>query len=117
MIPIADKDPADKDRAIAALLSLFAERGLARVDPPILQSASVFLDLSGEDIRRRLYLVQEPSGRELCLRPDYTIPVSLDHLAGPSADKPAGYSYLGPVFRYRPQKAAPGEFIQAGIEL
>ncbi len=117
MIPPVEKDPADKDRAIAALLSLFAERGLARVDPPILQPASVFLDLSGEDIRRRLYLVQEPSGRELCLRPDYTIPVSLDHLSGPSADKPAGYSYLGPVFRYRPQQASPGEFVQAGIEL
>ncbi len=109
--------PADKDASLEALLALFSERGLKRVDPPILQPASVFLDLSGEDIRRRLYLVQDPAGRELCLRPDYTIPVSLDHLAGRSADKAAGYSYLGPVFRYRPAQSAPGEFVQAGIEL
>ncbi|WP_436642840.1 ATP phosphoribosyltransferase regulatory subunit [Microbaculum sp. FT89] len=109
--------PADKDSSLNALLAFFAERGLNRVDPPILQPASVFLELSGEDIRRRLYLVQDPSGRELCLRPDYTIPVSLDHLAGPAADKAAGYSYLGPVFRYRPQQGTPGEFAQAGIEL
>jgi len=109
--------PVDKDKATDALLALFSERGLKRVDPPILQPASVFLDLSGEDIRRRLYLVQDPSGAELCLRPDYTIPVSLAHLAGPSAEQAAGYSYLGPVFRYRPQQTEPGEFIQAGIEL
>jgi ATP phosphoribosyltransferase regulatory subunit len=109
--------PAEKDKAIEALLALFSERGLKRVDPPILQPASVFLDLSGEDIRRRLYLGQDPAGRELCLRPDYTIPVSLDHLAGSAAHRAAGYSYLGPVFRYRPAQGAPGEFTQAGIEL
>jgi ATP phosphoribosyltransferase regulatory subunit len=109
--------PSDKNKAIEDLLAFFAERGLKRADPPILQPASVFLDLSGEDIRRRLYLVQDPSGRELCLRPDYTIPVSLDHLAGGAPERAAGYSYLGPVFRYRPQQGSPGEFVQAGIEL
>lgn len=116
-------DTADDRRAdgieppVARLLALFAEQGLVRAEPAILQPASIFLDLSGEDIRRRLYLVQDPGGRELCLRPDYTIPVSLDHLAGPRAGGRAGYSYFGPVFRHRPQQQAPGEFVQAGIEL
>jgi ATP phosphoribosyltransferase regulatory subunit len=109
--------PANPDQATAALLALFEERGLTRAEPAILQPASVFLDLSGEDIRRRLYLVQDPSGRELCLRPDYTIPVSLAHLSGPAAGRAAGYCYLGPVFRYRPAQGSPGEFEQAGIEL
>ncbi|MEJ8571810.1 ATP phosphoribosyltransferase regulatory subunit [Microbaculum marinum] len=109
--------PAEPDKAVDELLALFAERGLTRAEPAILQPASVFLDLSGEDIRRRLYLVQDPSGGELCLRPDYTIPVSLAHLAGPSAGRAAGYSYFGPVFRYRPAQSSPGEFNQAGIEL
>lgn len=117
-IETADAWRADGiEQSVARLLALFAEQGLARAEPAILQPASIFLDLSGEDIRRRLYLVQDPAGRELCLRPDYTIPVSLAHLAGPEAGRRAGYSYLGPVFRHRPQQQAPGEFMQAGIEL
>ena len=49
--------------------------------PPILQPAEPFLDLSGEDIRKRMFLTTDPQGRELCLRPDLTIPVSRDYLA------------------------------------
>jgi ATP phosphoribosyltransferase regulatory subunit len=80
----------------------------------MLQPAEPFLDLSGEDIRRRMYLTTAPDGRELCLRPDLTIPVSRDYLASPSAGKPAGFCYLGPVFRHRNDASA--EFLQAGIE-
>ncbi len=80
----------------------------------ILQPAEPFLDLSGEDIRKRMYLTSDPRGRELCLRPDLTIPVSRDYLASPAAGKAAGFCYLGPVFRHRDD--APAEFLQAGIE-
>src|SRR5215831_2433226 len=55
-----------------------------------------------------------PQGRELCLRPDLTIPVSRDYLASPAAGKPRGFCYLGPVFRHRAEGG--GEFLQAGIE-
>jgi ATP phosphoribosyltransferase regulatory subunit len=48
------------------------------------------------------------------LRPDLTIPVARDYLASPRAGQPAGFSYLGPVFRYRGGR--PSEFLQAGIE-
>ena len=58
--------------------------------PAILQPAEPFLDLSGEDIRKRMFLTTDPQGRELCLRPDLTIPVSRDYLASPTAGKPAG---------------------------
>ena len=67
----------------------------------ILQPAEPFLDLSGEDIRRRMFLTTDPAGRELCLRPDLTIPVSRDYLASPQAGEAAGFCYLGPVFRHR----------------
>src|SRR3954463_1901083 len=97
-----------------ALLSSFAEAGYARAEPPILQPAEPFLDLSGEDIRKSLYLTTDPTGEELCLRPDLTIPVARDYLASSRASQPAGYCYLGPVFRYR--GGAPSEFLQAGIE-
>jgi ATP phosphoribosyltransferase regulatory subunit len=97
-----------------ALVAAFERAGYARVTPAILQPAEPFLDLSGEDIRKRMYLASDPQGRELCLRPDLTIPVSRDYLASPEAGRPRGFCYLGPVFRHRGEGG--GEFLQAGIE-
>jgi ATP phosphoribosyltransferase regulatory subunit len=97
-----------------ALLLSFAQAGYVQAEPAILQPAEPFLDLSGEDIRKSLYLTTDPTGEELCLRPDLTIPVARDYLASSRAGQPAGFCYLGPVFRYR--GGAPSEFLQAGIE-
>ena len=97
-----------------ALLLSFAKAGYVRAEPAILQPAEPFLDLSGEDIRKSLYLTTDASGEEFCLRPDLTIPVARDYLASGNAGQPAGFSYLGPVFRYRGGR--PSEFLQAGIE-
>jgi ATP phosphoribosyltransferase regulatory subunit len=97
-----------------ALLLSFAQAGYVQAEPAILQPAEPFLDLSGEDIRKSLYLTTDPGGEELCLRPDLTIPVARDYLGSSRAGQPAGFSYLGPVFRYR--GGQPNEFLQAGIE-
>src|SRR6195256_1349706 len=97
-----------------ALLLSFAQAGYVQAEPAILQPAEPFLDLSGEDIRKSLYLTTDASGEELCLRPDLTIPVARDYLASGRAGQPAGFSYLGPVFRYRGGR--PSESLQAGIE-
>src|ERR1700720_3184560 len=97
-----------------ALLLSFARPGYTGPDPAILHPPEPFLDLSGEDIRKSLYLTTDASGEDLCLRPDLTIPVARDYLASPRAGEPAGFSYLGPVFRYR--GGQPSEFLQAGIE-
>lgn len=96
-----------------ALIALFEREGYARVEPPVLQPVDAFIDLSGEDIRRRLFMTQDASGQELCLRPEYTIPVCRLHRATTGAG-PASYAYLGPVFRQR--GAEPGEFQQGGVE-
>src|SRR6201997_1204273 len=96
------------------LLLSFAKAGYALAEPPILQPAEPFLDLSGEDIRKSLYLTTDATGEELCLRPDLTIPVARQYLASSRAGQAAGFSYLGPVFRYR--DGARSEFLQAGIE-
>ncbi len=97
-----------------ALLRSFAEAGYALAEPPVLQPAEPFLDLSGEDIRKSLYLTTDASGEELCLRPDLTIPVARAYLCSNRAGQPTGYSYLGPVFRYR--EGCASEFLQAGVE-
>jgi ATP phosphoribosyltransferase regulatory subunit len=114
-LPAAPDGAATASAAWAdALLLSFAQAGYLRAEPAILQPAEPFLDLSGEDIRKSLYLTTDPSGEELCLRPDLTIPVARDYLASPRAGRPAGFSYLGPVFRYRGNQAS--EFLQAGVE-
>ncbi len=102
------------DARAEALVASYERAGYARIAPAMLQPAEPFLDLSGEDIRKRMYLTTAPGGGEFCLRPDLTIPVSRDYLASPLAGKPAGFCYLGPVFRHRSD--APAEFMQAGIE-
>src|ERR1700685_313699 len=102
------------DARAQALVASYVRAGYAQTEPPVLQPAEPFLDLSGEDIRRRMFLTTDPDGRELCLRPDLTIPVSRDYLASPGAGKPAAFCYLGAVFRHR--EGAPAEFLQAGIE-
>ena len=111
--PAAPSATGSASRA-EALLASFAAAGYSAVQPSILQPAEPFLDLSGEDIRKSLYLTTDASGDELCLRPDLTIPVARDYLASSRAGQPAGFCYLGPVFRYRGDK--PSEFVQAGVE-
>jgi ATP phosphoribosyltransferase regulatory subunit len=100
-----------------ALIAAFERAGYLRVAPPILQTAGPFLDLSGEDIRRRMYLTSDAQGHELCLRPDLTIPVSREYLDSAAVGRPQGFCYLGPVFR-QPRAVTDGvsEFWQAGIE-
>src|SRR5215831_3957231 len=97
-----------------ALIASFERAGYSRVAPAMLQPAEPFLDLSGEDIRKRMFLTTDPQGRELCLRPDLTIPVSRDYLASPMARQQQGFCYLGTIFRDR--HGEPAEFLQAGIE-
>ena len=102
------------DARAEALALAYERAGYVRLAPPILQPAEPFLDLSGEDIRKRMYLTMAPGGAEMCLRPDLTIPVAREYLASPSAGKPANFCYLGPVFRHRSKASA--EFMQLGVE-
>jgi ATP phosphoribosyltransferase regulatory subunit len=102
------------DARAEALVGAYERAGYRRVVPSILQPAEPFLDLSGEDIRKRMYLTADAEGRELCLRPDLTIPVSCGYLASQAAGSAQGFCYLGPV--YRDRGALPAEIMQAGIE-
>jgi len=109
--------------AIAATLRRYA---YAAIDPPILESSSPFLNRSGEDIRRQMYIFPDPGGREVCLRPELTIPVCRAYLRQlhPVADarekspkRQARLSYFGPAFTY--ESTSDGryrQFYQAGAE-
>ena len=103
-----------RDKSGESLVHKLETAGYLLCDPAILQPASTFLDLSGEDMRGRLLLTSDGAGGEFCLRPEFTIPVSLAYLASPQAGAPAAFCCYGPVFRQRPGKST--EFLQAGIE-
>ena len=84
-----------------------------RVDIPVIQPAEPFLDMAGEDLRRRIFLTESETGESLCLRPEFTIPVCSAHI-GLNVATPRRYAYLGQVFRQR--REGGNEFFQAGVE-
>ena len=84
----------EPDARARALVASYERAGYVRVAPAIIQPAEPFLDLSGEDIRQRMFLTADPHGRELCLRPDFTIAVSRDYLASAEAGPGGGISAI-----------------------
>src|SRR6202012_4193773 len=105
------------DGGAGAILKSFAARGYARHEPSVLQPADIFLDRSGEEIRRRTFELTDPSGRELCLRPDLTIPICKWQVESGNP-YPARLCYNGLAFRHQPlEPHRPTQFWQAGIEL
>ena len=88
--------------------------GFSRVEPAILHPASIFLDMSGEEIRGRLFLTSDASGRSFASGRSIRSPSAVT-ISPPT--KPGGvveYSYLGPVFRA--QSDGGGERAQTGLE-
>ena len=94
------------------LRALFDRAGARFVDVPVLHPADPFLETAGEDIRRRMFVTEGPQGERLALRPDFTIPVCLMHLADGAGA--ARYAYQGLVFR-RHDQGSP-ERLETGYE-
>ncbi|MEL6170241.1 MAG: ATP phosphoribosyltransferase regulatory subunit [Pseudomonadota bacterium] len=102
---------AEADRLARA----FEAAGAEPVEVDVLQPAETLLDLYGEDIRSRAYVTRDPHRGEMMLRPDFTVPVTLRHLAN-GADE-ARYSYVGAVFRVQELGSdRASEYLQAGYE-
>lgn len=96
------------------LRALVSAPGVTLSAPPILVPPAAYFDLAGEEFGARMILTQGTDGTEFCLRPDFTLPIAIDHIASGAAT-PAAYGYLGPVFRQRAD--GPTEFDQGGMEL
>ncbi len=103
---------AAADRAEGRLRDLFEAAGASWLSLPVLQPADPFLETAGEEIRRRMFVTEGGRGERLALRPDFTIPVCLNHLAGDMA--PCRYAYEGAVFRRRTDGAS--ELLETGYE-
>lgn len=85
------------------------------IDPPVLQPAALYLELLGEDLRARAFMIGGDDEDAVCLRPDMTAPavrraLSLDWRA------PFAVAYDGLVFRRQSDMSRETEFRQIGVE-
>ena len=108
------------DALNASMTQVFEAAGAEYIEPDIIQPADVFLERSGEHIRSRTYVFADPSGAQLCLRPDLTVPACRYHLEQ-AADAMAAtrYCYAGKAFRHSKTAGDTSlrEFDQVGLEL
>ena len=102
-----------------AVRASFEAASFEPITAPVLQPADIFLDRSGEDIRRRTYLFTDAGGQELCLRPELTIPVCRLYLErDPDGAGAQRLCSSGPVYRYQPLGSEKlSEYNQSGIEI
>jgi ATP phosphoribosyltransferase regulatory subunit len=111
----AEREALEKQNA--AIMAVFERAGFDYIAPDIIQPADIFLERSGEDIRARTFVFTDPSGAEMCLRPDLTVPACRYHLShAEKPDEEAKYCYLGQAFRFPNELLSPQEFSQAGLE-
>jgi ATP phosphoribosyltransferase regulatory subunit len=108
-------EPAVPPEALAAIRAPFLVKGADVIDVPVMQPLALVLDLAGEAMRARLFVVQADGIDEACLRPDFTIPAASAHLASGRAR--GRYLYEGKAFQVAPAgSAAAEEFLQVGLE-
>lgn len=108
-------EPVIPPDVLAAVRAPLEGAGAERADAPLLQPLNLLLDLAGEAMRARLFVVQAEGGAESCLRPDFTVAIARQHIEGGRA---AGlYWYQGAAFRSAMGEDRPEEFVQVGLEM
>jgi ATP phosphoribosyltransferase regulatory subunit len=101
--------------ALDAIRAPFLSAGAAPTDAPVLQPLGLLLDLAGEAMRSRLFVVSGDVGEEACLRPDFTVAIAREHLESAAAQ--GRYLYEGKAFRVAPRGSDRAEeFLQIGVE-
>ncbi len=86
------------------------------LDAPVIQPLGLLLDLAGETLRERLFVIQSlDGGPEACLRTDFTVPALRAHIV--SGREEGRYFYAGRAFRRAPAGTDRAEeFPQIGLE-
>ena len=105
-----DKDPS-------SIREFFINKGYTFCNPAMTIPADIVMNFMGEDVRNRLLFTNSPSGDELCLRPDFTLPLAISYINNElQANK---FVYDGYAFRFpsinEKTRYCP-EFRQIGIE-
>ncbi|WP_419319566.1 ATP phosphoribosyltransferase regulatory subunit [Caulobacter sp. ErkDOM-E] len=101
--------------ALGAIRAPLLAAGAVLTDAPVLQPLGLLLDLAGEAMRSRLFVVSGDGGEEACLRPDFTVAIARAHLEAGAAS--GRYLYDGKAFRVAPRGSDRAEeFLQIGVE-
>lgn len=103
-------------KILARIRAPLLEAGAEVLDAPTVQPLGQLLDLAGETLRERLFIIQGEGGEEACLRPDFTIAAARAFVAAGAPS--ARYFYEGHAFRVAPRGASRAEeFLQLGLEV
>jgi len=102
-------------QALEAIRQPLLATGVTRIEAPLLQPLSLLLDLAGEAMRARLFVVQAEGGAEACLRPDFTVAVARQFVESGAAE--GRFYYEGAAFRASQGADLAEEFLQIGVEL
>ncbi len=109
-------EPAIPAEAFAAIREPLRAIVAHPLDPPVIQPLGLLLDLLGEELRERLFIVQGGDGPESCLRTDFTLAALRAHLDSGRAS--GRYYYRGHAFRVAPPGTGRSEeFPQIGLEV
>ncbi len=100
---------------IQRIEGIFSEDNVVRwTETHTLLPVQTMLDVYGEAIRERAYVVADPIDGDFVLRPDFTVPIVETHMS--SNAKQARYAYSGRVWRKRRTSHTQHSFWQMGIE-
>jgi histidyl-tRNA synthetase len=101
------------------ITAVFEASGYRKIMTPTFEHVELFSLKSGGEITEHMYVFEDKSQRQLCLRPEATASVCrmyAEMLRG--SRLPLRLYYFSPMFRYeRPQKGRYREFWQMGVEL
>ncbi len=108
-------EAAAPDSVVAAVRAPLLAADCQMLEAPVAQPLGLYLDIAGEGLRERLFVIEGPPGAEACLRPDFTVAAVMAHIA--SGAERGRYSYQGHAFRVAPpQSGRAEEFLQIGLE-
>ena len=105
------------------LTALLHGYGYRPIDTPLLEPTELFLRKSGGELASQLLSFNDPAGRAVSLRPEFTAPAIRHYLEHSSEiELPARWCYTGPVFRFagsglQEDHSARSQFTQIGAEL
>ena len=105
------------------LTSLLHSYGYRPLDTPLLEPTELFLRKSGGEMASQLLSFNDPAGRAVSLRPEFTAPAIRHYIEySEEIELPARWCYCGPVFRFdgtalQDNTPARSQFTQIGAEL
>ncbi len=126
---VVDQGPAEREAIetlTAQLVSLFANWGYRRVEPPVFEYFETFACGGASFSEERVYRFLDRNGKLLALRPEMTAGIArmaAAQLSGATQQElaaalPLRLCYAGPVFRSEsPGSGTPHSFQQGGVEL